>query len=58
MPTKKHRREHSWVNTNNNTSWFESPGSWSFYLALIVGTWLVLSAFVDPFIALSYTVRH
>lgn len=56
-PVKKHRRDHSWVNTNNNTSWFESTGSWSFYLALVVGAWLIFCAFVDPFLAISLTAR-
>ena len=57
MPPKHHRRERSWVNINHNTDWIDSPGVGSVYIGLIVLCWLLTCAFVEPFVALAYTVR-
>lgn len=42
------------VVTNKNVEWLREPGIWVWYILLILGTWLVISCFVEPGLAWSY----
>lgn len=44
------------VTTNKNVEWLSAPGAWTFIVALIVLSWLMLSLVVDP--GLAWTWVH
>ena len=50
------RRPPKEVTVNKNVEWLSAPGAWTFILALIVLTWLLLSLVLDP--GLAWTGTH
>jgi ORMDL family len=53
-PRAKHVRKPSEPNLNKNTNWLNSKGAWAWYISLILTSWAVVSAFVDPGMAWTY----
>lgn len=49
------RRPPKEVTVNKNVEWLSAPGAWTFILALIVLTWLLLSLVLDPGLAWTWT---
>lgn len=53
-PRRTHSRKPSEPNINRNTNWLNSKGAWAWYFGLILTTWAIISAFVDPGLAWTY----
>ena len=43
------------VTVNKNVEWLSAPGAWTFILALVLLTWLVLSLVMDTGMAWTWT---
>jgi hypothetical protein len=45
------------VNINKNVNWLNNPGTWTWYISLIVASWLIVSVLIDD-AGLAWTYVH